>query len=169
MYRNNESSSKSCVSCRVQLFESRWHCSVELLPVGVGCLWLFLPTLGPFPPTRLPLPALIWGFGPSLTIICYSVFHWYPWEACYSLEKKMKEWMRSGGGSWEEWKEVKLWSGWIVWEKNAFKVTDIEKILFTTSNSKGLPTRSNSVEKCQYLKPSLFITCFPTYFQLSSS
>lgn len=36
----------------------------------------------PFPPTGLPGLALIRRFVSSLTVICYAIFSWYPWEAC---------------------------------------------------------------------------------------
>lgn len=40
----------------------------------------------PFLPTVFPLPELIWGLLPSLTLTCYVVFGWYLWDTYFFLE-----------------------------------------------------------------------------------
>lgn len=75
-------------------------CLIGLLTVGVGAdSYPFACSLDHFPPTRLPYSSLQWRFVPSLTITCYAMLSWYPWEA--SLLFFFFKGNRSGVVGWE--------------------------------------------------------------------
>jgi hypothetical protein len=55
----------------------------------------FASTWDSFSPTGSPCLNLIWGFVLSLTVLCYALFSWYPWESCsrsLSLFLWKREW-----------------------------------------------------------------------------
>lgn len=103
-----------------------------LLTVGVGVSLTPLPPLGTL---FFQLVCLVQlrceDFLSSLPGFCIVIFGSCFLEDCSFLMQR-----RSGSGrgevmvgSWEEWRDGKLWSGYIVWEKNLFSMNNKKECL----------------------------------------
>lgn len=108
---------------------------MELLTVGADVSLTLLPALGTLffllgclvqlqdEGSGLALPYYI------LSLSCLVVFSCRPALFWWELEMQWIQGRGELGGSGEKWKERKLWSGCIVWDKNLFSIILIYKII----------------------------------------
>lgn len=95
------------------------RCSCETPNRGSGVSLTLACSWDPFPPAGLPRPVMIWDLVPRLTVTCYTVLSWQPWEARSFLKgnggRLDLEERGSGGGTGRRGREEKLQSGCNIW------------------------------------------------------
>lgn len=110
-------------------------------------LWLDLEIF----PIRLPCP--LWRLSPCLFLSCFVLFGCPLLEVCCSLKRKWGCGVDLGerrigevGGSWEDWREGKQWSGYTVWEKNLSSIKTSIQYCLKENAKKGSNNEQRKVK-----------------------